>query len=325
MIDELRNALGIRYLKLHITLRMSGRCTLPRHKVSAIRGGMGEMLLRKNCIGGRDCKACGFSRECVVQHIMHSTYVIQPTFVTDGDSVGYVFECHDSRESFQPGDSLDLELLLFGSTIAYACQVMDAIHMLGKAGIGKGHAKYGIERTIDSHGTVVCKDGRMDITQIKPSYVYEYVNSQLDRFQGASGLTVTMKSPLSLKYRRHFLQEFDMEAFCRAIKRRIYMLDCFEGIDALEYYRRGNAPLQLLSQECYMSGVPRYSNRKNERMLLRGLMGRMETAVPDTETLMLLLAGELLHIGKNTSFGFGEYKLQQDKRTEEKKEENFGQ
>lgn len=310
MMDELKNALGIRYLKLHITLEISERCILPRYKVSAIRGGMGEMLLRKNCIGNRDCASCGFSRECVVQHIMYSKYAIQPTFTADGDSVGYVFECHDNRESFQPGDRIAFGLILFGRTIAHIRHILDAIHMLGNAGIGKEHAKYVLIKAVDMHGAVICKEKCMDISQVKPSYVYEYVNSQVNRFQGASVLTITMKSPLTIKYRRKFLEEFDMDAFCRAIKRRIYMLDCFEGIDTLEYYRKKNVPLQLQSQECYMSGVSRYSNRKKERMVLRGLMGKMETSMPDPEILMLLLAGELLHIGKNTSFGFGEYGLE---------------
>lgn len=312
MTDELRNALGIRFLKLYITLEISERCTLPRNKVSAIRGGIGEMLLRKNCIGNRDCVKCGFSRECAVQHIMYSKFSIQPAFASRGDSVGYVLECHDTRESFQAGDKIKMGLLLFGSTIVHVRQILDAVHMLGQEGIGKGHAKYVLTEAADMHGTVVCTEKYTDLRLAGPSYVYEYVNSRKERFREASGLMITMKSPLTVKYHRQFLEEFNTDAFFRAVKRRIYMLDCFEGIDALVYYRKRNAHIPILSQECYMSGIPRYSNRKNEKMVLRGLMGRMQIEAPGREMLMLLLAGEMLHIGKNTSFGFGEYELTQE-------------
>ena len=51
------------------------------------------------------------------------------------------------------------------------------------------------------------------------------------------------------------------------------------------------------------------NHRKQEKMLLRGIKGFIETEPIKEELLQLLLAGELLHIGKNTSFGFGQYKI----------------
>lgn len=45
---------------------------LPVNKVSAIRGGMGEMLLRSNCIRDRNCAVCDFKGECIVRRTMYS-------------------------------------------------------------------------------------------------------------------------------------------------------------------------------------------------------------------------------------------------------------
>ena len=44
-------------------------------------------------------------------------------------------------------------------------------------------------------------------------------------------------------------------------------------------------------------------------MVLKGIEGQLQMKEVVAETIPLLLAGELLHIGKNTSFGFGRYKL----------------
>lgn len=58
MDGQLLNALQVRYIKLHFTISFIEDAVLPIRKVSAIRGGMGEMLLRANCIRDRVCESC---------------------------------------------------------------------------------------------------------------------------------------------------------------------------------------------------------------------------------------------------------------------------
>ena len=50
MNEELKKALQIRYVKLHFTIEMLEDTVLPKYKASALRGGIGEMLLRANCV-----------------------------------------------------------------------------------------------------------------------------------------------------------------------------------------------------------------------------------------------------------------------------------
>ena len=44
-------------------------------------------------------------------------------------------------------------------------------------------------------------------------------------------------------------------------------------------------------------------------MPLRGIRGGMQLEKIPEDLILLLLAGEVTHIGKNTSFGFGRYRL----------------
>ena len=46
----------IRYTKLTFVVQFTEDTMLPKQKVSAIRGGIGEMLLRANCVRGRECE-----------------------------------------------------------------------------------------------------------------------------------------------------------------------------------------------------------------------------------------------------------------------------
>lgn len=45
MTEQIWNCLQVRYVKLHFHLRILEDTQLPKNKVSALRGGMGEMLL----------------------------------------------------------------------------------------------------------------------------------------------------------------------------------------------------------------------------------------------------------------------------------------
>ena len=72
----------IRYTKLTFVVQFTEDTMLPKQKVSAIRGGIGEMLLRANCVRGRECEKCDFLDECIVQRIMYSKYEKKPSFVT---------------------------------------------------------------------------------------------------------------------------------------------------------------------------------------------------------------------------------------------------
>ena len=309
-MDNITKALHIRYLKLKLLLETSRKCIFPKHKVSAIRGGMGEILMQEHCIGDRVCDTCGFLKECMVQHIMYSKYDLIPFFASDGDSIGYVLECHNTEKSFQKGEQIKLNLLLFGDTIVYVREILNAIRKLGIYGVGNHYAPYTVVSISDDEGTEFLENGQLEVSRITPSYVDTYVQERITGFQEASKIKIAMNSPVTIKFHQEFLQKFDMEAMVRAIKRRIYMLDCYEGIEALEYYKEKTVTVPILYQECYNKTVPRYSNRKKQKVFLRGLMGKIELDNPGLEVLMLLLAGELIHVGKNTSFGFGGYKLQ---------------
>ena len=66
-LQQVKRALQVRYIKLHFGLRLLEDTILPVNKVSSVRGGIGEMLLRANCIRDRDCEKCDFEDECIVR------------------------------------------------------------------------------------------------------------------------------------------------------------------------------------------------------------------------------------------------------------------
>lgn len=307
---ELKNydALHIRYTKLYFTLTMAEDTILPKYKGSALRGGIGEMLLRANCVRNRDCENCDFREECLVQRTMYSHFDKKPAFVTTGESIGYVLVCENYDEEFSQGDELQFTLTLFGKTIVYFNQYLQAIAALGMSGLGKYRSKFYLTSIKNERREDILEESSVIMERYRTSFVDEYVKRRLAaRKEPVTKLR--FYTPFTTKYQGEFLQEFDMNAVLASIRRRIYMLDCFEGIDKDEFAKMILPEITMLKQKAYLESVPRYSSRQDSHMVLKGIKGSCLLEPVPEEALEFLYAGELLHIGKNTSFGFGKYRV----------------
>ncbi len=306
-LQQLEKALQIRYVKLHFGLRMTKDTRLPMNKVSAIRGGIGEMLLRANCIRDRQCGRCDFESECIVRRTLYSRFDKKPDFVTSGDSVGYVLECEDYEENFYEGDILEFHLILFGKTIVYFSQFLQAVYQLGMVGIGKAHARYEVMSVKNTEGREILRGTEVLMERYQVRTLWDYVRCRQKNLSGYTGLNhIRFKTPVTLKYRGENQRTLSLEAVIPALCRRIYMLDCFEGLacDLLQW--RGTYP-GVLAEHSEPISVYRYSSTQDQKMPLRGIKGELHLEEIPEELISLLLAGEVTHIGKNTSFGFGRY------------------
>lgn len=307
---HINEALEVRYVKLHFTLMFPESSTLPVSKASAIRGGMGEMLLRANCIRNRDCEVCDFVEECVVQRTMYSKFDNKPEFITIGDSVGYVIECEDYREYYEAGDTLEFNLLLFGKTIVYFNQYLQALFALGQNGLGKEKARFVISQVTNTKGHPLIDETDVYMKHYEVETIRNYVDYRMRQIaRNGKPQRMVFMTPLTQKYQGEFLREFQMDAITKSIQRRLYMLNCFEGKDTESFYNEILEVPAIVSQKSNEIKVARYSSRQDTKMMLKGIKGEIVLdEIPD-ELLELYLAGELIHIGKNTSFGFGRYRM----------------
>lgn len=311
---EIGELLSIRYVKLHMTFMMTGDASLPADKVSALRGGMGEMLLRSNCVRDRECGNCDFEEECVVRRTMYSRYEKPPRFVTTNGSVGYLIECEDHCETFLEGDCLQMTLILFGKSIAYFNQYLQAFFALGIEGIGRDHARYRIASVTNTKGRPLLVGGTVYMENYEVQTITEYVRYRLGRMSGGDRqVRLVFHEPAALKYQGAFLEEYRMDAIWQAVLRRIYMLECFEGLPHSVYDKeelKEIAMPEIVEQRAHHVGIRRYSSTQERKMTLNGIKGYLQLDRMPEEMLPFLLAGELIHIGKNTSFGFGRYLVQ---------------
>ncbi|MCR4611985.1 MAG: CRISPR system precrRNA processing endoribonuclease RAMP protein Cas6 [Lachnospiraceae bacterium] len=300
----------IRYIKLHFELEMVEDTTMSVNKASAIRGGIGEMLLRANCISDRDCEKCDFESECIVQRTMYSKFDREVELVGDMNSIGYIIECDDYREDYLAGDILSFSLLLFGKTIVYFNQYLQAVYALGQNGIGKHKSRFTIKQVRNSRMQPILDGYNVNMSMYKYEVIKDYIQYRTKQVEDKGyEKKILFRTPLTLKHNGKFLEEFDANLLVKAIQRRLYILNCYEGNYDNDIYEKDLPTMNVVNQKIIKQRVDRYSNRKNSKMHLKGIRGELIIEDIPIEVLPILLAGEIIHVGKNTSFGFGHYNL----------------
>ena len=315
---EFSERLSVRFMKLRFTLQMIEDAHLPRYKSSALRGGMGQMLMAGNCILDRRCgrskeghENCPYEEECVVRRLMYAKFKIQPPFASEGDSIGYSVFCPDYREEFFAGELLEFELTLFSRLLVHLNPILQAFTALGQAGLGAEHARFRIAAIANSRREPILEGNDIYLSRYVPETLESYVLRRLPYLGDC--LTLRFRTPVTLKHNREFLEHFEPGVILDACARRLYMLDCFEGI-ALPQLSAGDAEneksrTQLVNETSIHTVIPRYSSTQDNRIKLHGIRGEAVLENVSEEARILLAAGEVMQIGKNVSMGFGKYML----------------
>lgn len=125
-------------------------------------------------------------------------------------------------------------------------------------------------------------------------------------------LTLDFVTPVRIKYRRDSVVDLHFYILITNLLRRLFLLNYFHA----EEYEPGWDHRQIIN-EAKKVGIrhnhlrwydwERYSNRQKTKMKLGGLIGRLVYSGPISSFRPLIDAGELLHVGKGTSFGLGKY------------------
>jgi len=134
-------------------------------------------------------------------------------------------------------------------------------------------------------------------------------------------LQLELLTPLRLKHRGHYVDvdQLDARVLLGALATRIRMLAAHYGAAP-----RGAAPFEHAALHAAIDEVSietshlrwvdwtRYSSRQRTAMQLGGLLGQLTLSGPGLAPLWPLIAlGQWLHLGKNTSFGLGFYRLRE--------------
>ncbi len=309
-------AMKLPYLICKLTLHFLEPCELPEFKGSTLRGGFGHALKRSICLyKNKICSECHLRQECAYAYIFESIPQKKIDLVSFGkyEAVPHPFIIEPPAETqklYEKGANLSFNIILIGKATGYLPFFVMAFDRLGEIGIGKGKKKFMLESVVAGR-KIIYKADNKELLPVCPDELIiaeEYDFSSTDDDE----LTFVFQTPVRLKYNRDNVTRLEFYILITNILRRIMLLNYFHGNGQLPSWDHKKIIQEAKKVTIKYNGLTwfdweRYSNRQKTRMKLGGLKGFISYCGPLKHFMPLVKAGEILHVGKGTSFGLGKY------------------
>jgi len=314
----------IPYQKFSLIIKALDELRLPYYKGSTFRGGFGNMFRRIVCALKRhDCSDCMLKSRCIYAYVfetpppanasimnMHKYEKIPHPFVIEPPEVDSKLKIKGS-EVYEPGSIINFNLILIGKAIDYLPYFIYTFDELGKAGIGKGRGRYKLQEVrLDDNSLVYSEEDKL-IRQSEISLIEIPDFMPSDQIES---ITLRFMTPLRIKYNRDLVVKPEFHILIRNLLRRLGLLYYFHcGNQEPSWNHREIIEhamnISITSSSLKWLDWERYSSRQDTRMRLGGIVGEITYTGNLEPFIPLLRAGEILHAGKNTSFGLGRYTI----------------
>ncbi len=223
--------------------------------------------------------------------------------------------------SLKPGEELTFGLTLYGRAIEHLPYIVFAIHGMAENGLGTGRARFdltGVEAFDPAGARSALYDppsGRLDSLDAVGARLDQWIEARLTRLpRDSESLRLRFLTPTRIKSDDQLQPRPDFDLIARNLLRRVSMMTELYGAAPLSLDYRGlldyAATVAVRSSDLRWWDVERYSTRQQTPMRMGGFVGEIEFAgAAVRDFLPLIVAGELLGIGKGTGFGLGRYEI----------------
>lgn len=288
--------------------------TVNEYKSSFIRGFLGFMLRKILCpLRNNSCDECEIRFNCQYFCFFENFYLIEKNGVKIIRNTyrPYIIYSDDDRISIPSDEVFKFEITLIGDSANKKLPYLIAAFKEGGIlyGWGKNRVKFLLDKVVNKSNNQNIISNSMLKFPNKGMLITKN-NKDLEY------LKVNFATPIVLKSKFRSEKHLDPNFLVHSIVKRAYLL-CkhFINSNLLTYkdYERMKLYYQGLLNEVKVEKVSlskkviwRYSNRKRKKMYFEGLVGDIEIKGKiKKEIFDVLKLGELIHVGKNCSFGFG--------------------
>lgn len=301
-------------VKLRLTLKAQGNFELPEFKGSTFRGAFGRVLKRVICIRrDQDCTSCLIKGICAYTFIFETELFYGQTKKVSLPRPFVLEMPSEDKKQYGPGDELELGLLLIGKGIDYLPYFIFAFEELGRLGVGTGRGRFQLTGITDAY--TQSQIYSIDDTLVRPNYIKSTISKLKDMALGSyqEHGSLTFITPFRTKNNGHLTEKITIELIMRAILRRyMYLAELYfeSGIefDPNDIINKARE-VAIIEDNTRWHDWVRYSSRQKGRMKLGGIVGDIRYANLPEDLWFWLILGQELHIGKNTTFGLGQYLL----------------
>ncbi len=305
MNSQREQTLNIPYKVLTFLCEPENELYLPEFKGSTFRGILGRTLRQALCVlkTYKDCHLCPIYKTCYYAYIFetipdpekplpfnfHKLTSLPHPFILEPPLL--------NQKILTVGEQFSLKIILVGTAIKYEPYFILALELASEHGVGKGNKKFKLQKYISTETQFIL----LNLSNPTGN------NSSLK-------IALEFLTPLRIIYQGKLLRHLEFHILVRQLLRRItalYYFHCSNNLPELPVkdYIDMAQEIRVISSTLKWYDWERYSFRKKRRMMLGGLVGKIEFEGKLSPFLDLLKAGEILHCGKNTSFGLGKYQI----------------
>lgn len=309
----------IPYQRFRFDLKVNDPLLLPDYSGSVFRGAFGAVFRRMVCaLKQNECGRCMLSGTCSYAYIFETAPHAKTGFLHTG---GYTKVPHpfiiepptSGRRVIQPGNHVEFYLVLVGRALEYLPYFICTFDEIGKAGLGKGRSGYALH-SVDAGGVSVYSAETGNVTPCN-SLEIEVPETFDGDSKSEQTITLSFETLVRIQSARKLATELPFGLLVRNLLRRIGMLSYFHCGGHIPAWDAQAVIARAETVEVRYNGLQwrdweRFSARQKTSMKLGGLAGNIEYCGSLHSFMPLLRAGEVLHVGKGTSFGLGKYSLQ---------------
>lgn len=286
---------------------------LPAFAGSAFRGAFGHALRKTSCADkAHVCLGCQDRTTC----LYFSLFEVQanpqgqsPSQVSAPPHPYVIVPPNPTRGDLRAGDALSFEFRLFGPANRHLPRLIEVFDEMGRAGVSirDERLRFAVS-DISSHGQTIYRkaDGQM----ISGEWTRPLdLNGNEACAEGA--LQLRLQTPLRLKVGGNFTDALPFPVLTRALLRRVSILsEAFSPSPLKLDYRNlldQAEGIKVVESDLKWWDFSRYSNRQQKTMKLGGIVGNVTYQGRLGPFLPLLAFCKETHIGKQTSFGLGQF------------------
>lgn len=309
-----RSGLTVQRLRIRMLAEKPGR--LPGYKGSLLRGALGWALRRVACLTRRfDCPECPVADRCLYAELFEPKgpepvaekgfqnaprpYVIEPPW--------------DMTRDYAPGQVLEWHLVLVGSAARALPYVLLAVDQSAVRGLGPQRVPFSVSRIEAVDGTPLYVDGRPDLGRLSARELTDQDVALPGVTDGPVSLRLRFVTPTRLVADGRMVDRPTPELLAAAVARRVAVLSELYGNGASlpPHESLMDAARQVRLAEMVLRWVPlrRFSGRQQATVSIGGFVGSLVLERVPVELGWLLGWGEILHVGKGTVFGLGQYQI----------------
>lgn len=286
----------------------------PAFAGSVVRGAFGLALRQVSCTtGAPTCDNCPEIPICPYGYGFETPIPPDAPDAGSGEHVPHPFVLAlDAAQALAPGDRWHVDLTLVGRGRFQLASFVEAFRWLSRRGLRDGSSRFTLTRVYD----LAPVGPRPILLPEHPLFLAEPTDWTLDSLARPvpPSVTLTTLSPLRLLARGARLENLALPELLRALFRRIGALARYHcgfepEVDYAALLAHATSHTRVTTRRLVWKELPRYSARQKRRMVLGGLEGSLTLEGDLGPALPFLALGELLQVGKGTSFGLGRYRL----------------